>query len=163
MGDLEQRALLVPLVLRDYLDVQVIPDKVHLGLLVHRVSQGTVDQDLKETGENQDFLPAQVHTTLDLLDLRDLQDRRAQQGSLDQEVNQETQFLIAEYRLCRDLQAHQDHPGAQDHRASKGILEYLVFLDHHEAHLVLQDPQDHLDSQAPSRLPVRCGSTSLIT
>lgn len=146
----------------------MIPDKVRLGLLVHRVHQDMVDQDLKETEENQDFLLAQrVHTTQDPLDLRDLQDRRDQQEFLDLEVNLETQFLTAECRLCRDLQDPQDHLGVQDHRASKVILEYLAYLEVQcqslPVHLVPQDPQDHVDLQAPSLLPARCGSISLIT
>lgn len=146
----------------------MIPDKVHLGLLVHRVHQDMVDQDLKETEENQDLLLAQrVHTTQDPLDLRDLQDRRDQQEFLDLEVNLETQFLTAECRLCRDLQAPQDRLDARDHRASKVILAYLAYLEVQcqslQVHLVPLVPQDHVDQQAPSLLPARCGSISLIT
>lgn len=131
----EQQDLLVPQDLQDHLDVQATPDKVLLGLLVQRDSPGTADQDLKETEENQDIRPAQALTTpdlqglLDLLEFLGLLDRRDQWVLKDPEVNQETQFLTAEFRRCRDLQDHQDLPGVRDHRASK---EILVFLDIHK-------------------------------
>lgn len=168
MECLERWAFQVPLVPRDHLDVQVIPDKVLLGLLVHQVLQGMVDQDRKETEENQDLPLAQrVHTTQDPLDLQDLQDKRDQQELLDLEVNLETQFLTAECRLCRDLQVPQDRLGAKDHKASKVIPEYLAYLEAQcrllQARLVPQVPQDHVDRPVPSLLPARCGSISLIT
>lgn len=174
MEHLEYLAHQVHLVPLDNLDVQVIQDKVLQVLLVRQVSQGTGDQDLKETKGMQDLHPAQVQpSTRDPLEFLGYRDKRDLQVPLDPEANQvnqedqETLYHIVECRLCKDHQDRRGPADIQDHRELKGTLGFLALQEAQcqlpQALLVLLDLQDLLASRAPFLLPVRCASTSLTT
>lgn len=154
--------------------------QVHPG---PQASQDMEDKDLKETKETQAFHPTLDHIILDHQDhlaLLGLKDQQVLQDQGDTKVKQVSQVcrevqedqeplrqcLMVEDAGSLDHQVHQDLLDFKDHLDTKGTLDLLGFqaLQEADQSLVLLVPQvllALLASQAPSLLPVTCGSTLL--
>lgn len=153
----------------------------HLG---PQASQVMEDQDLRETKETQAFHPTLdriIQDHQDHLGLLGLKDQQVLQDQGDTKVKQASQVyrevqedqaplrqcLMVEDAGSLDHQVHQDLLDFKDHRDTKGTLELLGFqalqeVGQSQSAQVLLVPQvllALLACQAPSLLPVTCGST----